>query len=248
MVQVSAHRGGSEDAKPATYESYEHALTSGAEYAEFDIRKTRDDVLVVYHDARLRHTGQPIANLTYDELCGGLGYAVPRVAEVMEMLAGKLIGHLDLKETGYEAEVISLALNSFGVENFVATTLEDVSVRAIKKDFPDVRTALSLGRDLKEVPWPLWAGIRRSEIFPLARIRACGADWVAINYKLARFGVTGTCVRNGTGVMVWTVDSDELIDQFVADQRINVLITNRPRRAVERRAELTANSATKSAG
>jgi glycerophosphoryl diester phosphodiesterase len=246
VVQISAHRGGSEDANPATYESYKHALTSGAEYAEFDIRKTKDGVLVVYHDARSGHTGPLVANLAYDELCNGLGYSVPKVAEVMELLAGKLIGHLDLKEIGYEEEVISLALASFGLENFIATTLEDASVRAIKQAFPDVKTALSLGRELKEIPRRFRVSIRRSELFPLARLRACGADWVAVNYKLARLGVIKTCARNGTGIMVWTVDSDELIDQFVVDQRIDVLITNRPRRAVRRRAELTAYSAAKS--
>ena len=52
MIKISAHRGGSEQARAATYEAYEHALTSGAEYAEFDIRRTADGILVVYHDPR----------------------------------------------------------------------------------------------------------------------------------------------------------------------------------------------------
>jgi hypothetical protein len=38
--------------------------------------------------------------------------------------------------------------------------------------------------------------------------------------------------------MVWTVDQDALIDQFLRDQRIDVLITNRPDHAARRRAEL----------
>ena len=42
--------------------------------------------------------------------------------------------------------------------------------------------------------------------------------------------------------MVWTVDADELIDQFVVDDRIAVLITNRPEHAAARRAQLTAGS------
>jgi glycerophosphoryl diester phosphodiesterase len=49
--RVSAHKGGAEHARAATYEAYEDAVTSGAEYAEFDIRRTRDGALVVYHDA-----------------------------------------------------------------------------------------------------------------------------------------------------------------------------------------------------
>jgi glycerophosphoryl diester phosphodiesterase len=242
MVSISAHRGGSEGVKPATYEAYKHALASGAEYAEFDIRKTADNVLVVYHDAHADHTGPLLSILAYKELCDLLGYAVPRVEEVMGLLAGSVIGHLDLKEIGYEDEVIELALSIFGPGNFVATTLEDVSVTNIKKSFPDVTTALSLGRDLKEVPRHRWASVRRSELFPIARIRACGADWVAVNYKLGRMGVIKECERNGIGIMVWTVDDDVLIDQFIADQRVEVLITNRPEYSVRRRAELAAGS------
>lgn len=240
MVQISAHRGGSEKVNPATYEAYEVALTSGAELAEFDIRRTKDNVLVVYHDARSGHTGPLVADLVYEELCDELGYMVPKVAEVMALLAGKMIGHLDLKEIGYEQEVIALALAKFGLENFVVTTLEDVSIANIKRAFPTVKTALSLGRDLKEIPPRRWARVRRSEIFPLSRLRSCGADWVAVNYKLARLGVINACRRSGIGIMVWTVDTDALIDHFIVDQRIDVLITNRPQHAVQRRIELTA--------
>jgi hypothetical protein len=38
--------------------------------------------------------------------------------------------------------------------------------------------------------------------------------------------------------MVWTVDHDVLIDRFLRDQRVDVLITNRPGHAARRRSEL----------
>jgi glycerophosphoryl diester phosphodiesterase len=221
---ISAHKGGAEHARPATYEAYRSALTCGAEYAEFDIRRTRDGVLVVCHDARCPHGGPLVAELGYTELCDRLGYAVPRVDEVMGLLAGKVMGHLDLKETGYEDEVIRLALDAFGGPDFIVSTLEDESVARIKQAFPNVRAALSLGR--------------YSELFPLRRVRACRADWVAVNYKLARLGVLDQCRRHGIGTMVWTVDDDALIDRFIADPRVGVLVTNRPGYAAGRRAAL----------
>jgi glycerophosphoryl diester phosphodiesterase len=238
MVLISAHSGGREAARPASYEAYQHALSSGAEYAEMDIRKTRDGVLVIYHDAHALPGGPLVASLTWDELCGRVGYRVPSAAEVMQLLGGKLRGHLDLKETGYEKEVIELALAAFGADGFVATTLEDVSVAAIKEAYPDVRTALSLGRDVPGWPVHRWAGVRGSELRPLRRIRACGADWAAVHYRLARAGVAALCRRHGIGVMVWTVDGDRLIDEFLASGAADVLITNRPAYAVARRARL----------
>ncbi len=243
MVHISAHCDHSRGAGPVTYESYADTLPGSAEYAEFDIRKTADNVLVVYHDRRAGRGGPLVAELEYRELCDRLHYVVPRVDEVMALLAGRVIGHLDLKEIGYESEVVALASSILGPGNFVVTTLEDASVATIKRSFPGVRTALSLGRSLRGVPRRRWAAVRHSELFPLSRIRACGADWVAVNYRLAQLGVARTCHRNGIGIMVWTVDHDVLIDQFLRDQRIDVLITNRPGHAARRRSELGQGAA-----
>jgi glycerophosphoryl diester phosphodiesterase len=238
VVHISAHCDHSKDAEPVTYDSYMNTLARSAEYAEFDIRRTADNVLVVYHDGHAGRGGPLVADLEYRELCDRLHYVVPRVDEVMALLAGRLIGHLDLKETGYEQSVVSMATSILGPGNFVVTTLEDASVATIKRAFPGVRTALSLGRSLRGVPRRRWAAVRHSELFPLSRIRGCGADWVAVNYRLAQLGVARACHRNGIGIMVWTVDHDLLIDRFLADQRIDVLITNRPEHAARRRREL----------
>jgi glycerophosphoryl diester phosphodiesterase len=241
-VAISAHQGGSEHTAAATYEAYKDAAGTGAEYAEFDIRKTRDDVPVVYHDQHAGQAGPLIKDLPYEQLCDMLGHTVPRVEDVMRLLAGKVMGHLDLKEIGYEAEIINLALDTFGLGNFVVTSLEDTSILSIKQGFPEVTAALSLGRDLAEIPRATWASVRYSERFPMRRIRACRADWVAVNHKLARLGVLRLCGQNGIGAMVWTVDGDGLIDQFLKDERVDVLITNRPEHAVRRRADLQASS------
>ncbi|MFD9007301.1 glycerophosphodiester phosphodiesterase family protein [Streptomyces sp. NPDC059582] len=234
---VSAHRGGSERFGPATWQAYEDALASGAEYVEFDIRRTADNVHVVYHDPRVDHTGQLLSRLTHAELDEHAGYAVPVVEDVMALIAGKLVGHLDLKETGYERELIDRAVALLGTDGFVATTLEDRSVAAITEAFPDVRTALSLGRNRKEVGSARLAATRLSELFPLRRVRACGAHGVAVHQRLARANVLREADRNGLFTMVWTVNDDPTLRAFLDDTRVDVLITDRPRRAVELRRE-----------
>src|SRR2546429_6330876 len=88
---ISAHRGGGEHAPEATYEAFEHSVTTGAEYVEFDIRRTRDGALVVYHDARAgaatSRGGRRVARLEYAGPCGLARYRVPPVADVMRPLA-----------------------------------------------------------------------------------------------------------------------------------------------------------------
>ena len=226
QVAISAH-----GPRAGTIEAYAGALETGAEYVEFDIRRTADAELTAFHDAHTRQ-GERLAAMSYARLCGLAGYEVPRVADVMALIAGKAIGHLDLKDTGGEDQVVEMALDILGPGNFVVTTLEDESVAAIKARFPDVPAALSLGRDLGEVATLRRPTTRLSELRPMRRLRACRADWAAVNYKLARAGVLAQCHRAGLKTMIWTVDEDQEIRRWLADPRVTVLITNRPADAV----------------
>ncbi|MFI9615003.1 glycerophosphodiester phosphodiesterase family protein [Streptomyces sp. NPDC052023] len=236
---VSAHRGGTERFGPATWEAYEDALLSGAEYAEFDIRRTADGVLVVHHDARVGPGGPPVAALTHAEMGARAGRPVPVVDDVMQLIAGKLVAHLDLKESGYERAVIDRAVALLGRDGFVATTLEDRSVAAITEAFPGVRTALSLGRGGAGTGAARRAAIRASELFPMRRVRACGAHGVAVHQRLARANVLREAARNGLHTMVWTVNDEPAMRSFLRDPRVDVLVTDRPRHAVALREAAT---------
>ena len=125
----------------------------------------------------------------------------------------------------------------------MVTTLEDGSVAAVKERFPAVPAALSLGRDLDEVRRAGGRSTRLSELVPLRRLRACRADWVAMNRRLAATGVLAQCHRAGIKAMIWTVDEDAEIRRWLADPRVTVLITNRPADAVALRASLAAGQA-----
>lgn len=234
---ISVHRGGPEDA-PATYESYRAAAESGADYVELDVRMTADDVLVVHHDEHCGQHGPSVADVRYAEMCELVGYVVPHAGEAMGILAGKVAGHVDLKVSGCEREAVGLAVDAFGVDGFVVTTLEDASIARIRRAFPEVRTALALGRDLGGLPMRERTAARQSEVFPLRRLRACGAQWAALDYRLALAGVLGRCARHGIGTMLWTVDRDAALRRFLKDPRVDVVITNRPARALALRADL----------
>jgi glycerophosphoryl diester phosphodiesterase len=229
---VSAH-----GPRAGTLEAYARALETGAEYVEFDIRRTADGELAAFHNEDTPR-GERLGDIGYAALCEQAGYEVPRVADVMALIAGKATGHLDLKDTGGEEAVVEMALDVLGAGNFVVTTLEDTSVTAVKARFPAVPAALSLGRDMAGRPWPDRLATRGRELLPMRRLRACGADWAAVNRRLARLGVLAQCHRAGIKTMVWTVDEDAEMRRWLADPRVTVLITNRPADAVALRASM----------
>lgn len=66
---IIAHRGASYYAIENSFEAYDLALAQGADYLEFDMQMTRDDVLVVEHDAIPSYgDGRAIKDYLYAEL------------------------------------------------------------------------------------------------------------------------------------------------------------------------------------
>jgi glycerophosphoryl diester phosphodiesterase len=221
MTAISAHR--TDAAEPDFIET---AVASGAEYVEIDVRRTADGEIVVRHDRHLN--GTVLSTASYDEVCAAAGRPVLRAREAMESIAGRVRGHLDLKEEGLELDVTELALKVLGPGNFLVTSREPASIKLITRNFPGVPTALSVGRGL-------WERGALRDFSPLALLRECGADWVAINHRLARLGVLRQCARAGIPAMIWTVNAEPLMRRFLADPGVAVLITDRPREAVRLR-------------
>ncbi len=216
MTAISAHRRDH-------HGGFENAAGSGAEYVEIDVRRTGDGRLVAHHD---RTVGRlPLARCTYERIRAAAGRPVPLLHEALEAIAGRALGHLDLKERGCEHETVELALDRLGPGRFVVTTRDPESIRLIKRDFPEVTTALSVGR-------ALWERGAVRDLSPLAVVRRCGADMVAVNHRLARLGVLAKCARAGLPAMVWTVNAEPLMRRFLTDPRVAVLVTDHPRRAL----------------
>jgi glycerophosphoryl diester phosphodiesterase len=90
-----AHRGapGGTDAAEGTLAAFQAAADAGAEWLEFDVRRTSDGVLVVLHDANVDRTTDgtgPISNLTLAQvhaLDAGGGATIPTVEEVVGLAA-----------------------------------------------------------------------------------------------------------------------------------------------------------------
>jgi glycerophosphoryl diester phosphodiesterase len=233
-VRISAHADHSAGAPSRTIETYRDAVATSADYVELDVRQTADGELVAFHDPGTRQ-GHPLSALGYARLCDLAGYEVPKVADVLAVIKDRAKGHLDLKETGGERRLVQLALDVLGPGEFIITTLEDASVTAIRSRFPDleeVPVALSLGRGQKDASRLGWRRTRASELRPGARLRACGADWCAIDHRLALAGgVAGRCRRQHLKVMVWTVNSEYEIRYWLR-RGVDVLVTDRPALAV----------------
>jgi glycerophosphoryl diester phosphodiesterase len=208
-------------------DSFRTALEAGYDYVELDVRRTADGVMVVHHDP-LTAAGHPVNGLTwaaYEAELGDQALALDGLLAIAGPAEGRL--HVDIKEPGYEGEIVRRLLQHLHSSRFVVTS-GDSSVLAIKTAFPEITAGLSLGEDSDRfLPWRKLT-TRLSELFPGGRVRRCRADFIAVEHRLARATVLRYARRAGLPAWVWTVDGDAEIARHLRDPRIAVLITNHP--------------------
>jgi glycerophosphoryl diester phosphodiesterase len=194
---VVAHRGASAIAPENTLEAFEKAIEIGADMVEFDVRATPDGTLVVCHD--------PVAE-------DGLG--LPRLEEVVELCAGRIMLDVELKEPGLEDET----LRTVSPAEFVVTSFLPDVVAETKRLRPDVRVGLLLAAD--------------------AALPDTPADFLAPHVTLLDRGLV-----SGNGLVVWTVNDDARLRRYLADPRVAAVITDDPERALALRRRRSAPGA-----
>jgi glycerophosphoryl diester phosphodiesterase len=208
-------------------ERYDRAIALGVDYVEIDVRRTVDGVYVNYHD-EATPSDRPVNSLTFAELTSELGAELLTLEELLDVIGGRAGLHIDLKEPGYEEEIVRAVLARTPDNQFVVTTGEVESIRTVKERFPAVRAGLTLGTDLRNARAWLTVRERLAELFPGPRIKRSHADFMAAHQQLARIRLLGYCARRRMEAWVWTVDEDAEIARFMADPRVTTLVTNRP--------------------
>lgn len=208
MTLVSAHRC-------LTREAIEAAIDLGADYVEFDVQRCADGSLVLLHDPV--DVAPP----------GTLGYA-----EALELLAGRIRLHLDLKVEGDEVPVVAQAVDRLGADQLLVTTLDDDGVRAVRDwaeaQGHDLLVGLSLGRGLHDIPVLHGIRIRLTELFPRARYRHAGANLAVAHHWLARLRVRAFARRHRLPLLVWTVDTPRALAFWMRPRRAWLVTTNHP--------------------
>jgi glycerophosphoryl diester phosphodiesterase len=238
---ISAHRGGEEADCPGTYEAYQRAVAAGAEYVEFDVRRTMDGKLVAYHQARTPWA-RAISAVSYSRLCKLTGYDVPLVTEVMWLMAGRSAGHIDLKEARDAAAVVGQAQEILGAGGFVVTTRDEGLAADLRRGFPGVRLALTIGGDLAETARHTLQRARNRGLSRLERVLACQVSWAAVHHRLAAAGMLRECAQRGIKTMVWTVNDDTALVRWLTHPDVDVVVTDRPARAAALRGRLACTS------
>ncbi len=233
---IIAHRGAAKGDDQNTLASFVRAQELGVDMIEFDVRRTADGEFVIHHDARVQ--GRLIAEMTTKEVraLDRPGRGVPTLDDVLRVISRRVGLDIELKEAGYEREVVQRVLEFRAPHEFTITSFDDRSVCAVRASFPDARTGLIVGvRNLSFAD-------RLREVFPIRRVRACWANCIVPHSRLLRLGYLGRMARAGVPVCVWTVNDEAELVRFMADTRVHAIVTDEPELALRLRDSMHAAS------
>jgi glycerophosphoryl diester phosphodiesterase len=234
---VVAHRGSSGNAPENTLAAFELALESGADVIECDVRLTRDEEVVIFHDRTLDRTtngtgrvqDKPLEELK--KLDAGSwfstkfkGEAIPTLREALQFLDGRAFLNIELKADARDHQT------NVRLQNRVLETVRDTKAEhrmflasfnhrlmyEIKSRHPELRTAIiyKAVRDFASRP---------SRLVSRARADAfvCGRWWLWRN-------LLEDLQNHRIPVFVYTVNS-ERDAKMMKQLHIDGVITNFPK-------------------
>ena len=224
---IVAHRGASKACRENTVAAFEEARRQGASMVEFDVRRTRDGVLVIHHDPFVAGVGVII------ELdASALPNYVPTLVQALEACRGMEV-NIEIKNNEHEpdfdpndvvaGQVVELLAARDDVDAMLISSFHLATIDAVRIANPDVRTGFLFTMPPLS-PLRLKASIHRT----------AAAGHVAIHPH--HRGVTRRMVDEahemGLAVNVWTVDDPNRM-RALALIGVDALITNVPAVGVE---------------
>ncbi|MHA2185842.1 MAG: glycerophosphodiester phosphodiesterase [Promethearchaeota archaeon] len=229
---VFAHRGASNIAPENTLKAFEKAIELQADFIEFDIHKSKDNIIVVMHDANtFRTTGRlgVIKNMTLGELkqldCGD-GEKIPTLEEVIRITKNKIKLNIEVKARGLVEELVEKIENEGILESVIISSFKlDVLLR-VKKLNPQIKLA---SLEPTRIGW-LNSWISRKKLLK----DAIENNFFAINpfHVLVTQKFINKAHKNNLKVFPWTVNSDAAIRKLIK-MGIDGIITNKIYRVKE---------------
>jgi glycerophosphoryl diester phosphodiesterase len=231
-VLVIGHRGAPHAAPGNTLAAFQAAIDQGADMVECDVRRTRDGVLVIHHNATRRSAA--VSRLTYDGLVRRCRHEPPTLEAVTALCAGRVGVDVEIKQRGYEEQVLDVVSRRFSPQRILITSFHDEVITSVKRADARIKCGLLLG--------PRRLGARRAgrELLPFQWAQQCGADYLVAHQLVAPArpprrggaGMLAEAARRSYPVLVWTVNSPRRLLQYLGAAAVAGIITDFPGVAV----------------
>ncbi len=169
--------------------AFEYALANGCDGFEFDVRITRDERLVLCHNASLQ--GRKIASSSYDSLCSHCEDGLPCLEDVLAAFGARAYLDIEVKVSGGEKLIVA-ALRRSKPERYLLSSFLPEVLRRLNQVDP----SLPLGYICDRVAdVPAWRELPIKVFLP--------------QYKLIDEELIRQVHSRGVQIFTWTVNQEE---------------------------------------
>lgn len=215
-MQVIAHRGASFFEPENTIRAIEKAIKMGANFVEVDVRKSKDNKLVIMHDPDINRTTNGkgfVKDYTLQELKkldAGHGEKIPTLDEVIACVKNRIKLVIEIKEPGTEGKILE-KINENNLENTILTSFYHNSIKNARKINPSIDAGIIFACqpvDVSQMAFNASANM----IFP--------------SYRYINEDMIKQAQNNGISVYPWTIDDPEIFKKFV-EMGVDCIVTNK---------------------
>lgn len=253
-IPVHGHRGARSVAPENTIPSFEEAISAGAEWIELDLWATRDNILVVTHDASINlkicqgpaGAERLIRKQTHAEVkqwdCGAPGNPdfsnqkkmpgtrIPTFDEVLD-LAAKRPGfkiNVEIKSSPANPDWMP-PVDEYARMVVEAIRKKGLADRVMIQSF-DWRLVQAAARIAPEMPRSaLYPTSAKEAGWPFERVASeAGTKWVSVHYGTVTKEKVAAAHAAGLKVIAWTANTEEVWNKLV-EAGIDEIITDDPR-------------------
>jgi len=197
------HRGTRIDYDENTLDAFEIALKSGANYIEFDVRKSKDKELIIFHDSkvdRITHSKGLLENYTSSEIAGMrfklTNSHIPTLNEVLKRFKNRIKFIVELKSENVREYVIK-AINFHNIlKDCIISGRNLFDLKIIKQNYHESRVCYNItkGKGLKLKDFMKQGKDRNLSFMP---------DFISLHSKMITREFIEICHTNEILVLGW---------------------------------------------
>ncbi|MGD0995707.1 MAG: glycerophosphodiester phosphodiesterase family protein [Candidatus Bathyarchaeia archaeon] len=216
MLRIG-HRGARAYAPENTLTSFKKALEIGVDAVELDVRKTKDNQIVVIHDADVKRTTNGeglVSELTLKEIksfSAEKGEKIPTLEETLDFLDKKVKVVIELKETGIEEQVLSIVHMKSLEKNVVIVSFLEDALKKVRELDKDIETGLIYAKHKN----------------PIKAALELKANYLLSFYRFTHTANVEKAHQNGLKMIVWTINKPEEVEEY-AKKGVDGISSDKP--------------------
>lgn len=199
-----AHRGARAYEPENTLSSFRKAMELGVDAIELDVRKTKDNELVVIHNADVNKTtnGTGLVNeLTLEqikELVTEKDDEIPTLEEVLDSVQKRVKLLIEIKEKGIEEQIISLIHKKGLLNNVIIISFHEDVLKKVRELNDEVETGLVYVRHKN----------------PIKTALEIKAQFLLSLYRFTHSTMINKAHESGLKIIVWTINNKEEVAEY----------------------------------